>query len=127
MTENFTLEESSKGLVRVYESGTRVLIDNELEGIMQDMGIELTAPNILLCKETCALHPKEDKAGAILRYTDLVKIGKSPEQLMKDFNEQGFLVLPSRLEAAKIAATLPNKNLAELMDNTEKIQKWLSQ
>jgi len=32
-----------------------------------------------------------------------------------------------RYEAAKIAATLPNKNLAELMDNTVKVQKWLEE
>ncbi len=49
----------------------------------------------------------------------------TPDQLIREYNETGWRVIPSRIEAAKIAATLPNKNMAELMDNTEKIIKWL--
>lgn len=32
-----------------------------------------------------------------------------------------------RVQAMQIASTLPNANLAELIDNTERIMKWLEE
>jgi len=47
--------------------------------------------------------------------------------MFKKFNSQPFKIRPSKFECVKIAATLPNKNLTELMDNTNKIMKWLEE
>lgn len=60
---------------------------------------------------------------------NLIKDGgdKELQEMFKKFNEQPWKIAPSRFECAKLAATLPNRTLAELQDNTAKIQKWLEE
>lgn len=45
--------------------------------------------------------------------------------MLKMIHEQPSKLLPSLMECTKLAATLPNKSLKELQDNSLALQDWL--
>lgn len=73
----------------------------------------------------------------IMNYQHLKdEIKNHPEQLYRDRDNELRDMMKRwskdmdgdfRVQAMQIASTLPNANLAELIDNTERIMKWLEE
>jgi len=102
---------------------------DELTNIIRGMGIEYSLENVDIITKVLREHPDEEIAGAILRYTDLVKY---PCPSRADFDRWGIEMQNtpwqkcySRKYCLEIVKNVPVTCLQELFDNAESIQKWL--